>query len=103
MLFSHLTQTDFLKHPWYKNAGKAIAYTWLPGSGNCSFGDGVEKWMTEPGRVQVGFMDFLARETGDSYAAWYAKECAVVLKDNFDMRLYRIAQGDADYTAGGIG
>ena len=99
MLFSHLTQTDFLKHPWYKNAGKAIAYTWLPGSGNCSFGDGVEKWMTEPGRVQVGFMDFLARETGDSYAAWYAKECAVVLKDNFDMRLYRIAQGDADYTA----
>ena len=44
-------------------------------------------------------MDFLARETGDSYAAWYAKECAVVLKDNFDMRLYRIAQGDTDYTA----
>ena len=99
MLFSHVTGANFLEHPWYKNAGKAIAYTWLPKSGNCSFGDGVEKWMNEPARMQVGFMDFLAREVGDSYAAWYVKECAVMLKTNLDMRLYRIAQGDADYTA----
>lgn len=103
MLFSHLTNTNFLEHPWYKSAGKAVAYSWLPGSGNCSFGDGVEKWMTEPGRVQVGFMDFLARETGDSYATWYVKECAAVLKTNIDMRLYRIAQGDASYTAPELG
>lgn len=99
MLFSHLTGTDFLKHPWYQNAGKAIAYTWLPQSGNCSFGDGTEKWMTEPARMQVGFMDFLARETNDPYATWYVKECATMLRTNLDLRLYRIAQGDAPYTA----
>lgn len=103
MLFSHLTKTNFLEHSWYKNAGKAIAYTWLPGSGNCSFGDGVEKWMTEPARMQVGFMDFLAREVGDSYATWYAKQCTAVLKTNLDLRLYRIAQGDVDYTASELG
>lgn len=103
MLFSHLTGTNFLEHPWYKNVGKAVAYSWLPESGNCSFGDGTEKWMTEPGRVQVGFMDFLARETGDSYAAWYVKKCAAILKTNLDLRLYRIAQGDVDYTAPELG
>lgn len=103
MLFSHLTGTNFLEHLWYKNAGKAIAYTWLPGSGNCSFGDGTEQWMTEPARMQVGFMDFLARETGDPYATWYVKECATILKTNLDLRLYRIAQGDAAYTAPELG
>lgn len=99
MLFSHLTKADFLKHPWYKNAGKAIAYTWLPGSGNCSFGDGVEGWMTEPARTQVGFMDFLAREVGDSHAAWYAKECDNALKTDLNLRLYRIAREGITYAA----
>lgn len=99
MLFSNLTSTDFLAHPWYQNAGKAITYTWLPQSGNCSFGDGTDKWMTEPARMQVGFMDFLARETGDPYATWYVKECAATLKTNLELRLYRVAQGDAAYPA----
>lgn len=103
MLFSNLTGTDFLAHPWYQNVGKAIAYTWLPQSGNCSFGDGTEKWMTEPVRMQVGFMDFLARETGDPYAAWYVKECAAMLKTNLELRLYRIAQGDAAYPGEELG
>lgn len=98
MLFTHLTKTNFLEHPWYKNAGKAVAYSWLPGSGNCSFGDGVEKW-TEPGRVQVGFMDFLARETDNSYAAWFVKACDATLRTNYDLRLYRMAQGNDAYTA----
>lgn len=98
MLLSHLTKTNFLEHPWYKNAGKAVTYSWLPGSGNCSFGDGVEKWM-EPGRVQVGFMDFLARETSDSYATWFVKACDATLKTNYDLRLYRMAQGNKAYTA----
>lgn len=99
MLFSHLTKADFLEHPWYQNAGKAIAYTWLPGSGNCSFGDGVEGWMTEPARTQVGFMDFLAREVGDSHAAWYAKECDNTLKTDLNLRLYRIAREGMTYGA----
>lgn len=96
MLFSHLTKTNFLEHPWYRNAGKATAYSWLPDSRNCSFGDGTEKW-EKPGRVQIGFMDFLAREMNDPYAAWLAESCDVTLKTDYSLRLYRMAQGNSAY------
>lgn len=26
-LFAYVTRSDFLKHPWYLNAGKALVYT----------------------------------------------------------------------------
>ena len=39
-LFSYLTETDFLKHPWYQNAGIAMTYSWMPGSRSAGFGDG---------------------------------------------------------------
>lgn len=103
MLFSYLTNMNFLEHPWYKSAGKAVAYTWLPESGNCSFGDSSEKWMEEPGRGQVGFVDFLARETGDPYATWYAKACSKNVRTNVDFRLYRIAKEGAGYSAPELG
>ena len=35
-LFSYLTGTDFLKHPWYQNAGKALLYTFPVGTMSAS-------------------------------------------------------------------
>ena len=47
-LFGYLTGTDFLQHPWYKNGGIGVAYTWLPGSLSAGFGDGHEKRNGKP-------------------------------------------------------
>ena len=105
MLFSYLTGSDFLAHPWYQNAGKALVYSWLPESTATTFGDNNRgNW---PYRSRVGFADFLAREMRDANAAWYVQECQRTvpsgheneysLYSNFDLRLYRISQGDAPY------
>ena len=91
-LFSYLTGFDFLQHPWYKKAGMGITYTWLPGSLSDGFGDGHEKTNGKPLRIRSAFADFLARTTGDPYAAWYS----VVndrYKNEFETRLYRLASG----------
>lgn len=89
LLFKHLTGFDFLSHPWYKNVGRGMLYTWPPKSWNAGFGDGNEK-SNEPPRQRVAFADFIARETGDPYAAWYADYNANWHSD-FDLRLYRMA------------
>ena len=98
MLFSHLSGTDFLKHPWYQNVGKYLVYSWLPGSGTTGFGDigGPE---VDPTRQRVAFADFAAREIGDSHAAWYVKECGNTLNGDMAMRLYRMARGYIAYGA----
>lgn len=88
-LFSTLTGSNFLTHPWYRNAGQALVYAWPPQSKSTSFGDGNEKAST-PDRQRVAFADFLARETGDAYASWYAKQCDETLVTDVDMRLYRM-------------
>lgn len=90
-LLSAVTSTDFLQHPWYQNAGRALVYTWPPKSATISFGDanGTEN-STQPDRQRIAFADFLARETGDSYAVWYAKECEQTLINDLDLRLYRM-------------
>lgn len=88
MLFTHLTATDFLQHPWYQNLGKALAYAWPPKSMSAGFGDGNEL-ESEPTRQRTALADFMARETGDPYAAWYAKQCPN-LKGDYETRLYRI-------------
>lgn len=72
-LFGYATGTDFLRHPWYQNAGKGVACTWIPGSLSSGFGDGHEKMNEKPLRIRSAFADFLARELGDSYAAWYSE------------------------------
>lgn len=98
MLFSHLSGTDFLKHPWYQNAGKYLVYSWLPDTGTTGFGDigGPE---AVPNRQRVAFADFAAREIGDSHAAWYVKECGNTIYGDFAMRLYRMARGYITYGA----
>lgn len=105
MLFSHLTKVNFLEHPWYQNAGKALVYSWLPESRATSFGDFNRGNI--PYRSRIGFADFLARELGDANAIWYVQECqrtvppgeegSYSLYGNVDLRLYRMSQGDAPY------
>ncbi len=97
MLLSHLTGTDFLKHPWYQNVGKSLVYSWLPGTATTGFGDIGGPELT-PHRVRVAFADFAAREIGDSYAAWYVNECGNTIYNDYGLRLYRIARGHITYS-----
>ncbi len=91
-LFSYLTKTDFMQHPWYKNAGLAMLYSWQPESLSAGFGDGHEKNNGKPLRIRSAFADFLARNTGDPYATWYSS-----INDRYktetETRLYRMASG----------
>lgn len=91
MLMSYITKTNFLKHPWYTQAGQAISYVSPPNSQSSGFGDGSEK-SNEPGRERqvVAFADFLARELKDTYAGWYASQCSDLLATDIEMRLYRM-------------
>ena len=97
MIFGALTGGDFLAHPWYRSAGQALAYTWPPYSATAGFGDGSE--VGEPNRQRIAFADFLARENGDGYAAWYAGECTETLYTDVTLRLYRMIT-DKRYFAG---
>lgn len=89
MLFSYITGSDFLQHPWYKNAGRSLAYTWPPHSKSSGFGDGSENG-NEPVRQRAAFADFIARELNDPYAGWYASECDQTMQGDILFRLYRI-------------
>lgn len=96
-LFSYMTGTDFLQHPFYRNLGKAMVYTWPPRSMSAGFGDGNERQKV-PTRQRAALADFLARETGDPYAVWYARECNNFYSD-FEMRMYRVANYKKTYPA----
>lgn len=94
-LFSYMTGTDFLQHPFYKNLGKALVYAWPPRTMSAGFGDGNESTPV-PNRQRVALADYIARETHDPYAMWYCNVTKTYLSD-FDMRLYRIANRDKQY------
>lgn len=94
-LLSFISQRDFLSHPWYQNAGRSLVYTCPPGSKSNGFGDNSEKG-SEPNRLIAAFADYLACETGDSYAGWYAGECRDLLRRDYELRLYRMCT-DQDY------
>lgn len=47
-LFGYLTKTDFMQHPWYKNAGIGMLYSWQPRALSAGFGDGHEKITASP-------------------------------------------------------
>ncbi|MDE6857910.1 MAG: DUF4962 domain-containing protein, partial [Alistipes sp.] len=98
MLYGYLTGCDFLRHPWYRNAGRALAYTWPPQSMSAGFGDGADQ-TAAPTRIRVAFADFLARELNDAYAGWYSRACEQTLHDDYQMRLYRIVRGAEEYPA----
>lgn len=94
-LLSFISRYDFLSHPWYQNAGRSLVYTCPPGSKSNGFGDSSEKG-SEPNRLIAAFADYLARETGDSYAGWYAGECRDLLRRDYELRLYRMCT-EQDY------
>lgn len=93
-LFSYLTGTDFFRHPWYRGAGKAMVYGWPPHSQSVSFGDGHEQMNDKPLIVRSAFAEFMARETGDPYAAWYTSIDKRYEKDD-EMRLYRMVRPES--------
>lgn len=88
-LFSYVARFDFLQHPWYRNAGRALAYTNPPDSKSTGFGDNSENG-DAPNRLTAAFADYLARETGDAYAGWYAGECQSLVRQDYELRLYRM-------------
>lgn len=95
-LFSYVTGSDFLQHPWYRNAGMALLYNWPVGTMAAGFGDQNEKW-SEPDRQRMALVDYLARELNDPYAAWYASHCAKLVRADYDTRIYRMARGRFTY------
>lgn len=97
-LFSYIARCDFLQHPWYRNAGRGLAYTNPPNSKSPGFGDNSESG-DEPNRLTAAFADYLARETGDGYAGWYAGECQSLIRQDYELRLYRMCSNRTYETA----
>lgn len=95
-LLSYITRFDFLSHPWYRAAGRSLSYSCPTGSMGVGFGDNSERYTTT-NRVYPAFADFLAAETGDSYAAWYASQNASLLATDYDLRLYRMTRLNNGY------
>lgn len=88
-LLSYVARFDFLGHPWYRASGLALVYSFPPHSASNGFGDGSEQG-DSPSRLTAAFADYLARETGDAYAGWYAAECADLVAQDYELRLYRM-------------
>ena len=88
-LLSYVARYDFLQHPWYRNCGQALVYSFPPHSVSNGFGDMSES-ASEPNRLTAAFADYIAREVGDSYAGWYATECSDLVQADYELRLYRM-------------
>ena len=100
-LFSYLTGTDFFRHPWYRAVGQSMIYAWPPFSQSVSFGDGHEQMNDKPLIIRSAFAEFLARETGDLYAAWYTSIDKRYEMDD-EMRLYRMVRPESQKMMTGI-
>lgn len=90
MLFSYITKVDFMQHPWYKNVGQAMTYSWQPNSMSIGYGDGYEQTNNNPLRMRSAFADLMARQTGDVYATWYSS-INTRYKEESETRFYRMA------------
>lgn len=97
LVLTAITGFDFLSHPWYRNAGKSIPYTWPTASKSLGFGDGSDAGT--PSRLRVAMADFLARHTGDEYAGWYAEQNRSLLTTDYLFRLDRVVNSYAYSTS----
>ena len=100
-LFSHLSGADFFQHPWYKEVGKAMVYSWPPHARSVGFGDGYEQMNDKPLIVRSAFAEFMAREKGDPYAAWYTSIDKRYEMDD-EMRLYRMVRSQSKKAQAGF-
>lgn len=99
MLFSYVTHSNFLQHPWYRNAGKALLYSYLPETCPTSFGDQVGEWgYLDKAKAHAEFADFLARELQDPYAAYQVVEKTLRDPKSNSLRFYRVAKSSILYT-----
>lgn len=95
-ILSYITRFNFLSHPWYRNAGRSLSYSCPTGSMGVGFGDMSERYATT-NRVYPAFADFLAAETGDPVAGWYASQNARLVRSDYDLRLYRMTRPNSSY------
>lgn len=95
-LLSYVTRFDFLSHPWYREAGRSLCYSCPTGSMGVGFGDQSEKYTTT-NRQYPAFADFLASETGDEFAGWYARQNSALLRNDYELRLYRMTRLSDSY------
>lgn len=70
LLWKRLAGVNAFEHPWFQNAADSILYTYPPGSYSAGFGDGHSS-QTHPHWKRGVFMQLLAKETANPYAAWY--------------------------------
>lgn len=96
-LLSYVTGFNFLSHPWYREAGKSLCYSCPGASVGVGFGDMSERY-TSTNRQYPAFADFLAAETGDSYAGWYASQNTTLLRNDYDLRLMRMTRMTDGYS-----
>jgi len=69
------TGFDFIHaHPWYVNHIDWLLYHVPPGSSADGFGDNTED-VFSPGAAYIAYAEVLAKLTGSTKAAWYAKAC----------------------------
>lgn len=71
MFFRSWTGVDIIRSPFYENIPFWLIYSFPANSYSEGFGNGTEKQFGQKLGV-LGFMDALARVTGNRYAAWYA-------------------------------
>ena len=71
MFFKSWTGVDIIRSPFYENIPFWLIYSFPANSYSEGFGNGTEKQFGQKLGV-LGFMDALARITGNRYAAWYA-------------------------------
>ena len=92
-MLKNLTGVDFFDIPWFKNAGKFLAYSFPKNSYSTGFGDGFEA-MLKPNKKYIAYADALAREVGDPIARAYANNLVNgdldKLGQDKDFRLYRL-------------
>lgn len=95
-LLSYITRFDFLSHPWYRAAGRSLCYSCPTASMGVGFGDQSERY-TSTNYMYPAFADFLASETGDSYAGWYAGQNSSLVTRDYSLRLYRMTRPQSGY------
>jgi hypothetical protein len=75
LFIKKLTGFDYINaHPWYRENVKWMVYHIPPGSTADGFSDNTEE-VLKPGPEYIAYAEEIAKLTGNTLAAWYAREC----------------------------